>query len=210
MNLAQLCLPNIAKEEEMTNPGAKRLTEAKELRAIAHPLRNRIFTELLARHNATATMLAEAVGEQVNKVSFHLRLLAKYGFIQEAPELARDGRDRWWRPVYAEGIDWDELASTHGPLAHKRLRQGLDQALDEIGAYFSEASGHLPAWERGPFSHDWYLRLTPDEAQAFDREYLELCRRWRDLIAEKLVAGETEGRESFAIFIYGFPHKGKS
>jgi hypothetical protein len=191
----------------MTRSGAKRLTNLKELRAIAHPLRNRLLVEFFTRQVGTATSLAEAVGEPVNKVSFHLRLLAKYGFIEEAPELARDGRDRWWRLAYADGIDWDELAVSHSDAVRAQHRQGLDHTLSQIRDFFSGAYEQLPAWEQGRFSHDWYLQLTPEEAEAFNREYLQLCSEWRDRVTAKLASGEIEGRESFAIFIFGFPRQ---
>jgi hypothetical protein len=189
----------------MTKPGPKRLTDPQELRAIAHPLRNRLLNELLARQAANATKLAEALGEPVNKVSFHLRLLARYGFIEEAPELAQDGRDRWWRPAYADGIDWDEIALTHPPVFRAELNQGLERSLEAIRRFYSRANASLPDWDETWFTHDWYLRLRPEEVAEFNREYLALCSRWRDRVGEELAAGETEGRESFAILIYGFP-----
>jgi hypothetical protein len=188
----------------MVKQGAKRLTNASELRAIAHPLRSRLLVELLARKQGTATDLAQAVVEPVNMVSFHLRLLAKYGFIQEAPELARDGRDRWWRPMHEDGIDWDELAITQPQLVTDTHLRGMERGLQQILSYFKEAYNE-PEWREGDFAHDWYMSLTLEERTAFDTEYLDLCFRWRDKIDEKLAAGDTEGRRSFAIFIYGFP-----
>jgi hypothetical protein len=163
------------------------------------------MTELYARQTGTATALAAAVGEPVNKVSFHLRLLARYGFIEEAPELARDGRDRWWRPSYADGLDWDDLALSHPGVVHARMNAGLRGALKQIEDYFSGANQQLPAWKEGVFSHDWYLRVTPQEAEEFNQEYLAMCFRWRDRMAEVVAREGEEGRESFAIYIYGFP-----
>jgi DNA-binding transcriptional ArsR family regulator len=190
----------------MENLRPKRLTDPKELRAFAHPLRTRLLMELYARNEANATALADAIGEPVNKVSFHLRLLARYGFIVEAPERARDGRDRWWRPAYPDGIDWDELISSHPKLVAATHNQGMERALAQIRAFFSDANKQLPDWWQGKaFSHDWYLSLTPAEVTAFDQEYLDLCFRWRDRIAAKLAAGDSDPRASFAIFIYGFP-----
>jgi len=186
----------------MARPGPKKLTDPKEVRALAHPLRLRLLTELQARDAATATVLADALGEPVNRVSFHLRLLAKYGFIEEAPELARDGRDRWWRRTHADGLDWDDLALTPEGREAMEAHQGGNLALRQIRAFFSARKA---PWEPGPFNHDWYMRLTPEEAAEFDREYLELCFRWREQIEKKLASGDTEGRDTFAIFIYGFP-----
>jgi predicted ArsR family transcriptional regulator len=74
------------------------------LRAIAHPTRNRILAELAATGPLRAADVAELVGVPANQASFHLRQLAKYGLIEPAPELARDGRDRVWRLTDDEGL----------------------------------------------------------------------------------------------------------
>src|SRR5690606_666482 len=50
---------------------------------------------------ATATESAEHVGESVASCSFHLRMLAKYGFIERAE---RRGRERPWK-VVSRGYD---------------------------------------------------------------------------------------------------------
>src|SRR5689334_19101274 len=74
------------------------------LRAIAHPTRNRILAELHANGSIRAADIARALDIPANQASFHLRQLAKYGLVEEAPEEARDKRDRVWRLVDSEGI----------------------------------------------------------------------------------------------------------
>src|SRR5690242_7749519 len=74
------------------------------LRGIAHPLRSRILEELSAGGPARAADLAARLGIPANQASFHLRQLAKYGLVEDAPELARDGRDRVWRMVHESGL----------------------------------------------------------------------------------------------------------
>lgn len=191
----------------MPKPGAKELTDLTELRALAHPLRMQLFLEVGTRGEATVSELAAAVDEPVNKVSFHLRQLAKYGFIEDAPERARDKRDRWWRLAYESGINWDRLlaSQTTAPAVRKQLTQGMEDSLEAIRAYFSEAIDRLPDWQRGDFSHDWYLRMTSDEAAEFDADYLELCQRWRERVQQRIEAGDTDGRQNVAILIFGFP-----
>ena len=44
-----------------------------------------------------AADVARELGIPANQASFHLRQLAKYGLVEEAPEEARDRRDRVWR-----------------------------------------------------------------------------------------------------------------
>ena len=52
-----------------------------------------------ARNPDHAGDAAQRLNIPSNKVSFHLRVLAEAGLIEEAPELARDRRDRVWRAV---------------------------------------------------------------------------------------------------------------
>src|SRR5215207_5197454 len=54
-----------------------------------------------------AADLARELGLPANQMSFHLRQLAKYGLIVEAPEAARDQRDRVWRSADAGSLSMD-------------------------------------------------------------------------------------------------------
>lgn len=74
------------------------MTSAK-LKAYAHPLRRQLMRVLSREGYGRAADLARIVGKPANQVSFHLRALSEIGWIEEAPELARDGRDRVWRLV---------------------------------------------------------------------------------------------------------------
>ncbi|GAA5144688.1 hypothetical protein GCM10025768_00780 [Microbacterium pseudoresistens] len=69
------------------------------LKAYANPLRRRILKHFAQHEFVRAADIAAALDEPANKVSFHLRVLADAGLIQEAPERARDRRDRVWTPI---------------------------------------------------------------------------------------------------------------
>ena len=77
------------------------------LRAIAHPLRNRIMGELTAQGPLRAADLSRELGVPANQASFHLRQLAKYGLVEEAVGEGRDRRDRVWRLVDESGLTLD-------------------------------------------------------------------------------------------------------
>ena len=77
---------------------AEYMTSAK-LKAYAHPLRRQLMRVLAHEGYGRAADLARLVGKPANQVSFHLRALSEIGWLEEAPELARDGRDRVWRLV---------------------------------------------------------------------------------------------------------------
>lgn len=68
-----------------------------QLRAMAHPLRLDIAERVGRRGTARAADVASDLGVPANSVSYHLRILARGGVIEEAPEAARDRRDRVWR-----------------------------------------------------------------------------------------------------------------
>lgn len=70
-------------------------TDPKALRALAHPLRWKLIDLIGSETTATATRCAEVLGESVASCSYHLGMLAKYGYIEEVPE--RGGREKPWR-----------------------------------------------------------------------------------------------------------------
>lgn len=74
------------------------ITDTERIRALAHPLRLQLLDHLRTVDEATATECAEATGDSVASCSFHLRMLAKYGYIEPA---ARRGREKPWRIVHA-------------------------------------------------------------------------------------------------------------
>ncbi|MCE6998096.1 helix-turn-helix domain-containing protein [Saccharothrix sp. S26] len=78
----------------------RQLTDAHDLRALSHPLRVRIM-ELLAQEGPlTATEAATELGTTPANCSFHLRLLARHGFVEEAE--GGVGRQRPWQLVEQE------------------------------------------------------------------------------------------------------------
>jgi predicted ArsR family transcriptional regulator len=64
---------------------------------MAHPVRLQLVERLGRRGTARAADLADDMGIPANSVSYHLRILARGGVIAEAPEAARDRRDRVWK-----------------------------------------------------------------------------------------------------------------
>lgn len=77
----------------------RRYATREQLRALAHPVRLEIMTRVGRRGTARAADIAEDLGIPANSVSYHLRTLARGGVIEEAPDAARDRRDRVWRLV---------------------------------------------------------------------------------------------------------------
>jgi hypothetical protein len=71
------------------------ITDPTVMRALAHPVRMALI-ELFGVHpTLTATQASDALGESPANCAFHLRTLAKYGFLEEAG--GGRGRERPWK-----------------------------------------------------------------------------------------------------------------
>ena len=79
----------------------RRVTDATTLRALSHPVRIELLEALGMHGTMTATEVGELIGETPTTCSFHLRQLARYGFVEEAG--GGKGRARPWR-IASEGL----------------------------------------------------------------------------------------------------------
>ena len=84
--------------------------DAKALRALAHPLRLRLLAVASSKGSITTTSASEHTGESSANCSFHLRLLARYGFLE--PTGGRDRRERPWRLAASQPLThiWQQLS----------------------------------------------------------------------------------------------------
>jgi len=150
------------------------------LRAIAHPLRARILGELSAAGHLRAADVAAVLGIPANQASFHLRQLAKYGLVEPAPDLARDARDRVWKPVHEYGMDLRVEDIEKGPggkaavaVFRRQAAAAAKEAVDRAYAAHKQRDVHVAV------SNEW-IRLTKQEAKEFVDDLLEVQRRWQD------------------------------
>ncbi|MBO0683009.1 MAG: winged helix-turn-helix transcriptional regulator, partial [Candidatus Dormibacteraeota bacterium] len=91
------------------------------MRAVAHPTRLRILSRLRLHGPATATECSRTVGESPSGCSYHLRQLARFGFVEEVQD-GGDGRERRWR-ARGFGMRWARTGSTEYLAASGALRE---------------------------------------------------------------------------------------
>src|SRR3954471_24664304 len=84
----------------------RELTDPKAMRALAHPVRLALLEALTDAGTLTATEAGERGGESPANASFHLRQLAKYGFVEEAE--GGTGRRRPWK-LRQLGMRWTDV-----------------------------------------------------------------------------------------------------
>src|SRR5262249_8653688 len=83
----------------LTNPyGDMEISDPQALRALAHPTRLAIRERLQRFGPSTATLLSPHVGATPSVVSWHLRHLAKFGFVTDW-DGAASRRERGWQAV---------------------------------------------------------------------------------------------------------------
>lgn len=98
--------------DEMAATGKDRELDIAALKALAHPLRVQLFDALSTYGSATASGLAERLGESSGATSYHLRQLEKHGLVREVPGKGTS-RERWWeRPPGAVNIGSKDATDT--------------------------------------------------------------------------------------------------
>ena len=145
-----------------------RVLDSGALRALAHPLRVRIYDILSQYGPQTASSLAERLGESSGSTSYHLRALAKQDLIREATDRGT-GRERWWeRPT--GGVSFanpDAMATPAGRAAtqvvmNEFLRNRNDQLLDFVNRGIG---GEDEMWQEGTLISTATARLTPQQSK---------------------------------------------
>jgi DNA-binding transcriptional ArsR family regulator len=152
------------------------ITDPRAMRALAHPARLAIMEHLALEGPATATECAEFAGLSASACSYHLRSLARYGFVEEDRATAADGRHRPWR---ARAVSFDVASVADHPRAARPAARLLLQAArsrsDEIRADYQEREAEFPRpWRAAGGWMQGVLHVTPDELEQLRREVMEL------------------------------------
>jgi DNA-binding transcriptional ArsR family regulator len=147
-----------------------RRIDARSLRGLAHPLRMSILEAVELDGPATSTMLAARLGESTGTISWHLRLLAEHGYLEEDVERGTK-RERWWRIPGRTVLDPAEFRDdpeTSGAL-DVYLRHLVERYFDRVRAYVDE---NWPGeWQHAAALSDWRdLRLTPEQLTQLNDE----------------------------------------
>jgi len=154
------------------------------MRALAHPLRLRLLEELTLRGPLTATQCADLVGESPSSCSFHLRSLAKYGFVEEAE--GGTGRQRPWRTVnlgnrWQTGPEVSPAVRTAGASLANQVRRRDSALLDEHLARESE----LPQeWVEASIHSNFGGWLTVEELAGLGEALTDLWRPYLERLRD--------------------------
>jgi len=161
----------------------RELTDPRAMRAMAHPVRLALMEALNHHGQLTATEAAEHVGESPSNCSFHLRQLAKYGFVEEAE--GGTGRQRPWRVVSVgmrmtdvhEDADTALAAGALARVVHERWLARARAGMEQRQVLPDE-------WRVVTGSDQMTLYVTPAEMKELNDELLAILFRYRERIAD--------------------------
>ena len=184
--------------------GIREVTDARVLAMLAHPLRRRLMDVLRVHGPATASALAERTDQAVGNISHHIRALAEVGLVEEAPELAKDRRERWWR-LMAASLRWSGRAFSGDPaeeaMAQAAQSLSLDRHAGFVRAWYAAGDEERDPWRETAFSVEKWLHLTADELGELNGEMADLIDRWRN----RVIPDDSERREPVLLFAYAVP-----
>lgn len=176
------------------------------LRALAHPMRNRILASLRLEGPATSATLAERLNTNTGQTSYHLRALADVGLVVEEIDRGK-GRERWWKSAH-KGTSWSETAFTEDPedrhaadwltRYHTRANaRRIDDWLDARAEWSDE-------WQNAAYIGDSWLITTPERLKALMDEVDEIIDRYR----EEGSRLDDDTAELVTLIRYAFPSGG--
>jgi DNA-binding Lrp family transcriptional regulator len=179
----------------------RELTDPRAMRALTHPVRLALIEAMgHAGRPLTATEAGELIGESPTTCSFHLRQLAKYGFVEEAA--AGPGRRRPWR-LSGMGVRFtdaheDPEAATAATVLGRVLRA---RWLDRARASLEDRHALSPEWREATGDFQYVLHVTPEELEGIQREVIDLLTRYHDRAADPSLRPErSRPIEALALF----------
>jgi hypothetical protein len=172
------------------------------MRALAHPLKWALMEVLLVDGPATSTRCAALVGDTQANCSFHLRQLARYGLVEEAPTTSK--RERPWR-----------LASTEQSWSLDQPDEPGRRAVTELERVFVQHEmAKLMRWQRSRHheSEEWRRAasragattwLTAEELRELSEELWAVMLRFRDRLEDPDL--RPAGSRPVRLFAAGYP-----
>jgi DNA-binding transcriptional ArsR family regulator len=142
----------------------REVSDARTFRALTHPTRLALIETLSLEGPLTATEAGEKVGESPSNCSFHLRQLAKYGFVEEAG--GGKGRSRPWRMtsigMRSSNVHDDPETALAAGAFNRLLRE---RQLERYRTWLETRASYPTEWQEAAGDSEYVLWLTAQELE---------------------------------------------
>ena len=177
---------------------AQVITDARAMRALAHPLRVALLEAMRRDGEVTATRAAELLDESPGNMSWHLQTLAKYGFVEETGE--GRGRTRPWRLTSDSRSFETHMTDPEVAAAGEALeRTFIDRMHEQLREWWSRRLTYPVKWRRAAFMTDTVSYVTAAELTEIMDEVRAIYTRYADRTAK-------ENRPAGALPVHLYAH----
>jgi DNA-binding transcriptional ArsR family regulator len=180
------------------------ITDSRVLSAMSHPARRRLLDVLHVGGPATVSALANGTNMAIGSVSHHLKILNAANLVEEAPERARDRRERWWQVVHS-GSSWSSTSFDDDPATLAVVQAAnslnLEHHVSKVRDWHAMSETAADDWSNAAFSTDTWLRMTADELSELSEQLNALLSHWHT----RLIPDDAKERELVFVFAHGVP-----
>jgi predicted ArsR family transcriptional regulator len=194
----------------MARPVRIKQLDARSVQALAHPLRSRLLASLRVDGPGTASTLGGRLGESSGATSYHLRVLAQHGFIEEDPSRGR-GHERWWRSAH-DATSWrpDQFRGDPDAQAAEQWLSGaaVRAGMERLDHWIARRPSADPDWVAASEESDYRLTMTPAQLRGLMEELHEVVLRHRERAEDARADGgaaEGDGASPVWLLMYAFP-----
>jgi DNA-binding transcriptional ArsR family regulator len=180
----------------------RKIDDARTLRALAHPVRIALIEALGLGGAMTATELGEEIGESPTTCSFHLRQLAKYGFVEEAG--GGKGRARPWR-MTSIGMEIPAVDDPETTIAATTVaRLFRERQLDRYRTWRETYATYPLQWRDAAGDSELMFYMTAEELKQLNEELRDLVGpRFRERLTDPSL--RPAGAVPVEMLIFSYP-----
>jgi DNA-binding transcriptional ArsR family regulator len=160
------------------------VSDARTMRALAHPVRLALLEAIGREGELTATRAGELLDESPGNMSWHLQMLARYGYIEETG--GGKGRSRPWRIASVSNRFQTTAEDPEANAAGEALESiAADKAYSRLRTWFAQRASYPHKWSDAAFTADSIGYLTAEEMSELGDEIADLFSRYQDRILNK-------------------------
>jgi hypothetical protein len=170
--------------------------DPKALRALSHPFRWKLINLLEEEGAQTATQCSDRLDESVASCSYHLNMLAKYGFVEE---VEGPGRQKPWRVALRQSITPDGLDPEGAMAAEAAALAFLDQEYERLRERLLARKLLAEDWRESVGMNSSTKFLTAEEAVAYKDELEALLKKYGERMGDPSL--RPEGARAVRFFL---------